>query len=310
MATGRGKRGGNNATNRPELDRRIGRQSEDLRRPGVRGSLNQSLGMASGHSQTTIAKTCGLDAATQGNHADDLGFTLIELLVVISVITLLMALLFPALSRARKQAQAAVCQSNLHQWGIFFAMQAPEDGFLNIDYVLKWMNDPNRITARAYMLCPSARHPFPGDPVGYGGTFNAWQSTRYRDETEYGARSYGRNSWLSHPSSDWSVRNTKGAGQVPAYFDCADRTVGPDHHDLPPECEGWDLRCMMSRICLNRHHGGINMLFLDWSVRKVGIKELWTLKWHREYNTSGPWTKAGGALPEDWPAWMKQFRDY
>jgi prepilin-type processing-associated H-X9-DG protein len=62
--------------------------------------------------------------------------------------------------------------------------------------------------------------------------------------------------------------------------------------------------------CINRHGGGINAVFLDWSVRKVGLKELWTLEWHRKYDTTGPWTKAGGALPRDWPKWMRSFRDY
>jgi len=58
-------------------------------------------------------------------------FTLIELLVVISIIALLMALLFPALSRARKQARAAVCQSNLKQWGLHLATYAGvNDGYL------------------------------------------------------------------------------------------------------------------------------------------------------------------------------------
>jgi len=41
------------------------------------------------------------------------GFTLIELLVVISVIAILMAILMPALKRAREQGQRAVCQGNL-----------------------------------------------------------------------------------------------------------------------------------------------------------------------------------------------------
>ena len=39
------------------------------------------------------------------------------------------------------------------------------------------------------------------------------------------------------------------------------------------------MRATMTRVCLNRHSGGINMLFRDWSVRKVGLKENWTLNW-------------------------------
>jgi prepilin-type N-terminal cleavage/methylation domain-containing protein len=45
------------------------------------------------------------------------GFTLIELLVVIAIIALLMSILMPALVKAKAQAKAAVCLSNLHQWG-------------------------------------------------------------------------------------------------------------------------------------------------------------------------------------------------
>jgi len=42
-------------------------------------------------------------------------FTLVELLVVISIFTLVMAFLFPALGRARKQAKTVACRANVHQ---------------------------------------------------------------------------------------------------------------------------------------------------------------------------------------------------
>jgi prepilin-type N-terminal cleavage/methylation domain-containing protein/prepilin-type processing-associated H-X9-DG protein len=54
-------------------------------------------------------------------------FTLIELLVVISIIAILMAILMPALNRAREQGRRAVCQGNLKQLNLGWLMYADEN---------------------------------------------------------------------------------------------------------------------------------------------------------------------------------------
>jgi len=55
------------------------------------------------------------------------GFTLIELLVVIAVIAILMAIMMPALQRAREQGQRAVCLSTLKQLTLAWLMYADEN---------------------------------------------------------------------------------------------------------------------------------------------------------------------------------------
>jgi prepilin-type N-terminal cleavage/methylation domain-containing protein/prepilin-type processing-associated H-X9-DG protein len=55
------------------------------------------------------------------------GFTLIELLVTISIMATLMSMLFPALNRAREQAQRVVCQSNMRQLTMAWYMYANDN---------------------------------------------------------------------------------------------------------------------------------------------------------------------------------------
>ena len=268
------------------------------------------------------------------------GFTLIELLVVIAIIALLMSILMPALARVKEQARTVSCRALLKQWGLFFSMYTQEhDGYFEAgtgsDHTNHWFNALRPLYKNDHRACccPTATKPLIDDngiPTDRPDLFCAWgKFTLERDGGGYAPEgdwgSFGINGWVENPpagvatvfegfqtTNNWRTPNVPGAAYIPLFMDSLRFNVFPLHVDQPPETpeKAWESTQHMRRICLNRHSGGINMLFLDWSVDKIDLKQLWTLKWHKTYDTKGPWTKAGGVLPTDWPQWMRSMKDY
>jgi prepilin-type processing-associated H-X9-DG protein len=156
-----------------------------------------------------------------------------------------------------------------------------------------------------------------------GTTFTTWSvfTGNYAWDREGFFGSYGINGWTRNPppeitaqyqgnfptENNWRRPDVKGAWQIPLFLDCRWPDGWMDHRYEPP---GEEDASTWARFCINRHHGHVNSLFVDGSVRKVGLKALWTFKWHRQCETRGPWTLAGGVCPEDWPAWMRRCKDY
>ena len=240
------------------------------------------------------------------------GFTLIELLVVIAIIALLIAILMPALQRAKKQARGAVCQSNLHQWAssaMMYAAEYEDKVWIIPNRTGEWMEvlRPYYEDIDKIRTCPAATRPCQ-DTDGTearGSVDTIWG--RKGEQTEWGGRqkgywgSYGHNRWvqqwasqsqMSSPDERFWVRfSVKGAHDAPVFADSAFVHALPLHTDpIPPRpliffsdipVDAGD--CQIWRFCIDRHGGAINGCFLDGSVRKIPLYNLWDLKWHREW---------------------------
>ncbi len=261
------------------------------------------------------------------------GFTLIELLVVVAIIGLLMAILLPTLSRIRRQARAVVCQSNLRQWGVMFYAYTNDNDRrffsppIQSGYPL-WCApmEPFYRHAEDLLFCPMAtRHRTRPNvsPDWGGGRHSAWDLRAVPQFCVAG--SYGLNGWIGTVPGRlasaaenrlfWQMCPDRRPHEVPVLLDAMFGAGTPDSRNPPPDPE--DVHpprtpggCMMGHFSVNRHDGCVNGLFMDWSVRRVGVKELWTLRWQPAFETAGPWTEAGRVQPGDWPHWMSGFRDY
>jgi len=132
--------------------------------------------------------------------------------------------------------------------------------------------------------------------------------------------SYGRNDWAANPPRQldvinngwadtkncWRKRTARGdMNNIPILMDAIWNEIHAKEFIGPPEHEDVFVNWSTDFFCIDRHLGGVNAVFMDFTARKVRLKELWELKWHRNWSLSNPWTRAGGVQPGDWPEWMR-----
>ena len=237
------------------------------------------------------------------------GFTLVELLVVISIIAILISLLLPALAKAKALAQSIVCASNLRQLELS-QVEYLSDYRNHMPNYYQWnpaaggwqpaywwiLLKPYYINP-AVLLCPSAQLPTPS----YVGTaVNCWGGPGMA------TGSYMKNGWTygaspfetTDPSFYWptNLSTDVNTSEIPMWSDGMWVDGWPLPTDWPPPnlSNGGGSTYVLSvgiglgRVCMDRHGGTINVVFLDGHVAAVKLPDLWTLRWNAGWITPHP----------------------
>lgn len=214
------------------------------------------------------------DSMTKKNQAAGAAFTLIELLVVISIIALLIALLLPAIKRAKASAQRVECASHERQIGmaIHYYAQDSDNRLVPFgQFVSNW-------SPYWWQILPEYLGN-PEDPLGLVKDSIIYCPSETSHEFSYGMHYYNLTGFLDYPGPP----NGGGASldDIPGtQFVLADSHSYPI---FPPNNSNWTFNWdfdgdgtadsnsnVSTTIPYNyldpRHDGGANFLFVDGRV--------------------------------------------
>jgi prepilin-type processing-associated H-X9-DG protein len=209
-------------------------------------------------------------------------FTLVELLIILAIIALLIALLFPSLGAARRQAKTVVCASNLRQLDLAFRMYVEANDARFNPVAGHWAlalrpylgktppgDASTWVLTDKVLLCPEASEKSTSSSAG--GAFEPWTTGKI-------TCSYGM---LGEQKTALATLKIRALKRVPIFFDSTQESVTPSSSST---YFSGGMNCIATR----RHLRVANVAFVDGSVQTIQLPELWKLDWTNNWMAPNP----------------------